>query len=131
MESLYAQGVSLHIVSGNIIDVIEIILGESVRFVDCIKANDFVFDENGNLAQIIGTKHEFIGKANYIKELCKLNGYNPDEVCFVGNGGNDEFVHLSGCKTVCINADDTDANNTNIWHKSLNVNNLTEIEKEL
>jgi FMN phosphatase YigB (HAD superfamily) len=56
----------------------------------------------------------------------------PEEICFVGNGDNDEYAHLSGCKTICINPEETDGNNKTLWHTTLNnVTNLTQLLDEI
>ena len=126
-KELNANGYKLHIISGNIVDVIEFVLGENAKYFDSINANDFVFDKNGMLTNIIGTKYDCEGKAKFIEEYIAKTGANPKELYFIGNGFNDEWAHLAGCKTICVNPDDTDETNATKWHKVLNISNLTEL----
>lgn len=131
IKSLYKKGVELHIVSGNIIYAIKKVLGENIKYFAGIKANEFVFDEQGNIINIVGTRHDFEGKADYINELCLAKGCSPKEICFVGNGGNDEFVYKSGCKTICVNPDDTKFEDREIWHKVIYTNEMLDILNEI
>ena len=126
-KKLKQQGFSLHIVSGNIFQVIKMVLGDNIEYFDSIVANEFLFDDEDNLAYIQGTKYDCEGKAEYVKEFCNKTSSNSQDMYFVGNGFNDEWVHMSGCKTICVNPDDTDKNNTTMWHKVLYIDNLTEL----
>jgi len=116
---LKSLGYSLHIVSGNVKFVIERVLGENVKYFDSINANRFDFDENGKLVFIKGTNYDFQGKAKFVNEFKETTGTSAKDICFVGNGGNDEWVHFSGCRTLCINPDDADVRNQTKWHKVL------------
>lgn len=70
--------------------------------------------------------------AKYINEFKAYTGIPSSELCFVGNGDNDEWAHLSGCKTICINPENTNANNIWKWHSSkIGVKNLNEILPEI
>lgn len=126
-------GFSLHIVSGNIKTVISQVLGNKIKYFDTINANQFEFDNNGRLTYIEGTNYDFIGKANFINEYKEKTGTPAKDIIFVGNGDNDEWAHLSGCKTLCINPDDeTDENNITKWHNVLhNVTDLRQILPEI
>ena len=126
-KSLKAKGFSLHIVSGNITYVIEKVLGQNIKYFDTIVANEMLFDVSGKLTYIRGTKYDCEGKAEYIKKICNMTNTLPKDTYFIGNGYNDEWAYLTGCNTVCINSDDADQTNTTKWHKSLSVNNLTEL----
>ncbi len=127
---LTSKGIELHIVSGNILDAIEAVLGDNIDYFLEIKANDFIFDENGKIKEIIGTKYDHEGKATYIKQLCEDKNYDPSEVVFVGNSMNDEWVYQSGARTICINPDETDIGNSTIWNKVIYTDNLMDIAKE-
>lgn len=116
-EILKKQGFEIFILSGNIVEVIEQVLGDNTKYLDAIMANIFVFDEKGNLQKIAGTSYDFEGKAKFIKEYKEKTFSNADDLYFVGNGGNDEWAHLSGCHTICINPDGTDANDSTKWHE--------------
>ena len=127
-EDLKKRGYSLHIISGNIIDVIEKVLGENVKYFDTINANDFSFDNKNNLTYIKGTNYDFEGKAKFINEFKEKTGAKAEDLYFIGNGNNDEWAHLSGCNTICINPDRAETDNKTKWHKTIeNVENLTDI----
>ena len=71
-KTLKEKGYSLHIISGNVIDVIEKSLGENVKYFDSINANDFCFDDNNRLTYINGTKYDCEGKAKFIQEYIRI-----------------------------------------------------------
>ncbi len=125
---LKEKGYSLHIISGNIVDVIEKVLDDNVKYFDSINANDFIFDNDGRLTYIKGTKYDCEGKAKFIEEYLQQTNASPNELYFVGNGFNDEWAHLSGCNTICINPEETEHTNSTKWHKVLDgVTNLQDI----
>lgn len=127
-KTLKENGYSLHIVSGNIIDVIKKVLGENVKYFDSINANDFYFNNNNELTYIKGTNYDFEGKAKFIEQYKETTGAIAKNLYFVGNGDNDEWAHLSGCHTICINPENTDHNNKIKWHKTIdNVNDLRDV----
>lgn len=122
------KGFELHIISGNVVNVIEKVLGENIKYFNSINANDFIFDDNGILTHIKGTKYDCEGKAKFIEEYIQSTNSKPEELYFVGNGFNDEWAHLSGCNTICINPDDTEFSNSTKWHIVIeNLKNLQEI----
>ena len=128
LVTLSQYGYNLHIVSGNILPVIKTVLGRRVDYFESINANNMLFDENGKLIKIKGTNYDFEGKAKLINEFKEKTNSKNDEIIFVGNGNNDEWAHLSGCKTICINPDETDFSDKTKWHLSLDsVSSLTEI----
>ena len=131
IKYLHAKGLELHIVSGNIVSVIENVLGNNKQFITAIKANEFLFDNNGNILQIVGTKYDHEGKATYVKELCEKKGYKPSEVLFIGNSMNDEWVYTSGARTLCVNPDKTKSENNRIWNKVIHTDNLMDLEREI
>jgi len=124
-KKLKENGHSLHVVSGSMTAVIRQVLGDNVKYFDSINGNEALFDEDGNMIGIKGTKYDFEGKARFVEELIAKTGIDKSDICFVGNGDNDEWVYKSGCKTLCINPEDTDTSNTTIWHKS--IDNLTDL----
>ena len=84
-KTLKENGYSLHIVSGNIIDVIEKVLGENVKYFDSINANDFYFNNNNELTYIKGTNYDFEGKAKFKPwgpfksiEIMEYEGFVPN-----------------------------------------------------
>ncbi len=128
LKELKNKNLSLHIVSGNFTDVIKHALGEKIALFDSINANNLEFDENNIISKIVGTNYDYEGKAKFIEEYCSKNNINPTDICFVGNGDNDQWAHLSGCKTICINPDTETVSNKSIWHNKIeNVKNLTEL----
>ena len=129
-KELKEKGYMLYIISGNVVDVIESVLGENVKYFTTINANDFIFDKNNLLTYIKGTEYDCDGKAKFIQEYIKKTNAKPNELYFVGNGFNDEWAYLSGCNTICINPEETDHTNSAKWHIVIdNVTNLTEILK--
>ena len=131
IKNLYNKDIAMHIVSGNIVEAIEKVLGDNAKYITAINANHLVFNKDGTLEKIIGTKYDFEGKATYIKELFDKKGYKKEEILFVGNSMNDEWVYQSGVKTLCVNPDDAQSDNTTVWNKTIHTDNLTEIEKEI
>lgn len=116
-SNLHDMGYSLHIISGSIDTVIKEVLGDNVKYFDSINGNQFLYDENNNVVGIKGTNYDFEGKAKFIKEFSIKNNISPTDICFVGNGDNDEWAHTSGCKTICINPEaETDSTNSTKWH---------------
>ena len=67
-KELRNRGYELFIISGNIIDVIECVLGDNKKYFNSINANDFVFDSNNKLTYIKGTEYDCEGKAKFIQE---------------------------------------------------------------
>ncbi len=131
IKYLHSSGIEIHIVSGNIVYAINRVLKENVQYISMIKANEFIFDKSGKITDIIGTKYDHEGKARYITELCQNKKIKPSEVLFIGNSANDEWVHLSGAKTICVNPDETDINNTKVWNKIVYTENLLDLIKEI
>lgn len=129
LETLKSCGYSLHIISGSIDSVIKHVLGDNAKYFDSISANSMQFDNNGYLTYIQGTNYDFEGKATFINEYKEKTGVPAENLTFVGNGDNDEWAHLSGCKTICINPENTDNTNTTMWHKS--ISDVTNISKLL
>ena len=132
IKTLKNNNISLHIISGNFVEVIEQIIGENTKYFDSINANRLDLNPDGTLKCIIGTNYDFEGKAQFILEYKEKHNLKPEEICFVGNGDNDEYAHLSGCKTICINPDKTDGTNKTLWHTTLNdVTNLNQLLNEI
>lgn len=129
IKTLKAQGLMLFILSGSIRQYIELVLGHELThcFTE-IKANRFVFDEQGMLDGIIGTPYDFEGKARFVSKIINDRGIDPADIIYVGNSFNDEFVYESGVETLCINPARTDFYNNKVWHNYLrDVRDLHEI----
>ena len=131
IKFLYSKGYELHIVSGSIVYVIEKVVGDNKKYFKDIKANEFVFDANGDIAEIIGTKYDNEGKAIYIKELCQKSGCAPSDILFIGNSSNDEWVYQSGARTLCVNPDNAKSEDSTIWNKVVYTDDLSDLEDEI
>lgn len=115
---LKQRGYHLYIISGGVDKVIYDKLGDLSKYFDGIYACKFEFDNNGILKHIEPTRYEEEGKKLFIDEYCKKTKTSPKEITFIGNGDNDEYVYLSGCKTICINpTKNTNHSNSTIWHQ--------------
>ena len=122
------RNIQIYIVSGSILYIVQRVLGDLVQYVDDIKANLFRFSSNGLLTEIIGTKYDFEGKADYIREIADSLRISTADILFIGNSYNDEFAYRSGAKTLCINPSKTNPANTTIWHERIdNCSNLQQI----
>lgn len=127
-QQLNEQDIKIYIVSGSIMLVIQSVLGNLNQYVDSIKANQLMFNEFGYLTQIIGTKYDFEGKADYILQIASELKISTKDILFIGNSRNDHFVYKSGARTLCINPRLTDMTDTMIWHDCIETcNDLTEI----
>ncbi len=129
--TLKENGYTLFIISGGVTAVINRELGHLSRYFNEIYANDFLFDADGKLTEIIPTPYDDHGKKVFIDECVKKYNVSPKDITFIGNGDNDEYVHLSGCHTICINPGKrTRHSNKDIWHNVIyDSNSLTDILK--
>lgn len=128
VDTLSKQNIKLNIVSGNFTEVIINVLKDKRKYFESINANNLIYDNNGYLTKIIGTNYDYEGKAKFIQEYATSHNISPQEICFIGNGNNDEWAYKSGCKTICINPDDTNHNDKNKWHKSItNIDNINDL----
>lgn len=126
---LKSKGIMLYILSGSIKQYIEIVLGAELShcFTE-IKANRFVFNAQGQLEGIIGTPYDFEGKARFVQKIIQEKKVSPQDIIYIGNSFNDEFVYTSGVETLCINPSNTDYYNSKVWHNYLrNVKSLKEV----
>lgn len=114
-DILTDNNIKIYIVSGSILFIIQSVLKGLCSKVDAIKANDFKFDKNGLLTRIIGTEYDFVGKSFFIKEIAKDLQISTSDILFIGNSYNDKYVHNTGAKTLCINPQNTDPTDINVW----------------
>ncbi len=123
--------IKIYIVSGSIYDVIKKVLGNSIyHYIDGIKANHFFYNDSGILLKIVGTKYDFEGKADYIREISAELHISTKDILFVGNSFNDRFAYISGAKTLCINPKETDPTDLVVWNNCIkDCRNLRDIEK--
>jgi phosphoserine phosphatase len=131
LKVLKEKGYELYIISGGVDKVIYNKLGSLTKYFTKIYACIFEFDHQDNLVKIIPTKYDEEGKKLFIEEYCKNTNTDPKTITFIGNGDNDEYVYLSGCKTICINpSDNTNHQDNKIWHKVIyNTTNMKDILK--
>ena len=127
---LKANGILLYILSGSIKQFIEAVLGKELSgcFTE-IKANRFMFNDQGMLEGIIGTPYDFAGKARFVNKIMQDKHVQPEEIIYIGNSFNDEFVYKTGVETLCINPRGTDFYNDKIWHNY--IRNLTSLKEVL
>lgn len=120
--------IKIYIVSGSILSVIQKSLNGLYRYVDDVKANDFIFSPCGTLTEIIGTAFDFEGKATYIMEIANKLRISTEDILFVGNSYNDKYAYISGARTLCINPKNTDPSEFSVWNDCIyDCNNLTQI----
>lgn len=122
--------VPVYICSGSIDIIIESVLGDLTDFFRKIVSNQFAYDATGTtLKAITGTKFDFEGKSKFIKNVATELGINTNDIIFIGNSNNDEFVIKSGAKTLVINPILTSGYDHKIWRyfAGNNVINLTEL----
>ena len=73
------------------------------------------YAENGQIYNILQTKHKGHNKNEYIEYIMKKYNLEPSEILFVGNAKNDEQAYKAGVETLCLNPDRTDHTNKTIW----------------
>ena len=131
LQELKKLGYKLYIISGGIDKIIYSKLSDLSVYFDGIYSCVFEFAKDGKLTRIIPTNYDDEGKKTFIDEYCNKYNVNPRDITFIGNGDNDEYVYLSGCKTICINpAKNTNHTNNEIWHKVIdNTSNMKDILK--
>ena len=127
-KELYNRGIKTFIVSGSIMTVIRTVIRPIYLYIDGIKANEFRYGADGLLEEIIGTKYDFKGKPNYIREIADELHISPADILFVGNSANDQFAYLSGARTLCINPTLTDITDSSVWNYCIQTcNDLADI----
>lgn len=126
---LNKKGVKLFIVSGSVDKLIHMVLGDKLySTLERIQANKMDFDNNGKLEKITSTRYDFEGKARYINGFLK-EGYTPNQIVYFGNSNNDEYVHSTGIKTICVNPAQTDPHSTDIWNDSIHTQSANDLLK--
>jgi HAD superfamily phosphoserine phosphatase-like hydrolase len=128
VNTLFNNGYQLHIVSGNVEIAIKNTLGEYAKYFTSINGNKMLFNNEGKLEKIVATKYDYLGKCTFVNEIINKNNINEKDILYIGNGANDEWVHLSGCNTLCINPYQTKSDDKTIWHNKIeNLTNLKQI----
>lgn len=128
---LEEKNVKIYIVSGSIFDVIKKVLGSSVHhYIDGIKANYFFYNDSGTLSKIVGTRYDFEGKADFLREIATELQISTKDILYVGNSFNDRFAYQSGARTLCINPKETDPTDLAVWNNYIKTcTDLKEIMK--
>ncbi len=126
LQELKQNGYSLFIVSGSIKQIIKSCLKDNINYFSGVYANEFVYDSNGLIQNINSTRFDFDGKKRFV-ELLIQNGIKPENITFVGNSYNDEKVGETGVKTICINPEETDHTDRNIWKNVVHSSTISKI----
>ena len=129
LKELVNAGINLYICSGSINYVINRVLGTNNEYFEEIKSNKFRFNKDDFLTDIIGTKYDFEGKSDYLKQIAVENDIQPYEILFIGNSLNDEWAHQSGALTLCVNPRLTNPEQDIQWSYSIRtMKNLKQIK---
>ena len=128
LKELKKDGYDLRILSGGIDFVIKTLLNDNIKYFSDIRCNNFIFDRDGYLTNIIDTDSDEEGKGRYVANLIKETNCNPKDIIFIGNGHNDRFVSSTGCITICINPNGTNHLDKSIWSLYIeNTDNLLDV----
>jgi phosphoserine phosphatase len=104
IERIYEQGIPMYILSGSIWDVVNSVIGDFKKYFQGIWANNFAYTDDGIIENIFGTRYDFEGKAEFVKNRASELKIPTAQILFVGNSDNDEKVkELSGAKTLLVN----------------------------
>jgi phosphoserine phosphatase len=125
---LKQRRIKLYLLSGSIKQAIRESLGELTELFEDISANDIFFGRDGVISEIRGTKYDFWGKADFLRDVINENHLLPLEVLFVGNSYNDEWASQSGVRTLCVNPRFTNPDICDHWMYCIRrMDSLTEI----
>ena len=115
LKSLYLAGIKVIILSGGIKNIIEYALGDNLKYIYKIEAQELIFDKDDIVEGVTVLDHFIEDKSQYMTIVLKQLNLKPEEVVFFGNSKNDEDVYKTGVKTICLNPDSADFNNRKIW----------------
>jgi len=129
MEELQRLSIPTYLVSGSIWDVIAAVLGDRTRYFRRIEANTFGYiGPDKRLGTISGTKFDFQGKGDFVREVAKELHVRTSDVLFVGDDINDVHVKTVGARTLLVNPHQTSAADESAWDKCLpHMHSLLEI----
>ena len=119
IKELKRRKIRIYIVSGSILSIIKEVLKDTKDDFKDVMANKFEFSPDGLLTKIEGTKFDFKGKAEYIKEAAADLKISTKDILFVGNDRNDKWAYESGAETLCINPRYTDVSDPKVWNNSI------------
>jgi HAD superfamily phosphoserine phosphatase-like hydrolase len=126
--TLESRDIGLYIVSGSIKYLILKTLGALHEKFEEIRANDMVFDENGQLKKIKATLYDFDGKAKFLRRVARDSGVPASQILFVGNSSNDLHAHSAGVQTLVVNPRFVDPNDRTVWTNQIRkLTNLQQI----
>ncbi len=74
IQTIDKQKIPMYVVSGSIWDVIITALGDHSRIFKKIRANIFLYANDGTILDIVGTKYDFEGKGKFVIEVAKELG---------------------------------------------------------
>ncbi|HEX8091175.1 MAG TPA: HAD family hydrolase [Blastocatellia bacterium] len=104
IQRINQSGIPMYIVSGSIWDVLISTIGKFATYFKRIEANVFSYTPDDVIANIVGTRYDFEGKAEFVKKVAKGLCISTSQILFVGNSSNDAMVKtLSGAKTMLVN----------------------------
>ena len=115
LKSLYLAGIKVIILSGGIKNIIEYALGDNLKYIYKIEAQELIFDKDNIVEGVTVLDHFIEDKSQYMAIVLKQLNLKPEEVVFFGNSKNDEDVYKTGVKTICLNPDSADFDNRKIW----------------
>jgi len=104
IATLKNLNIKLFIISGGIDVFLEEKIPDWRELFDHAFINQFSFNNDGLFQRIKSTPYDFEGKWTCIEELCRENGWDSDQVVFVGDGFNDEYVLGRVGKAIGFNA---------------------------
>lgn len=92
IRALKEGGIRTAIISGGMDSMLEDLIPNHAELFDDVFINRLKFDTHGNFMDIVPTEHDFHGKFDAIKLLCKKYGLAHSEALFVGDGFHDEAL---------------------------------------
>jgi phosphoserine phosphatase len=120
MEELQRLSVPAYLVSGSIWDVIVAVLGDRTKYFQRIEANTFGYiGPDKQLGAITGTKFDFEGKGDFVRDVAKELHVRTSNILFVGNDINDVHVKTVGARTLLVNPHQTSPADDSAWDKYL------------
>lgn len=117
MEEIKRLGIPTYIVSGSIWDVITTVLGDRAQHFKRIEANTFGYKPDMTLGTITGTRFDFEGKGEFVKEVARKLKVPASDILFVGNDINDIYVKATGARALLVNPQLTSPADKSAWDK--------------
>ncbi len=101
LTTLKERGHKLAIVSGSLDVVVDRLFGQ-MEF-DHILLNRLLFDGEGRISGGVATPYDLEGKADGLRELCRLEGIVPEQAAFVGDNFNDLWIARAAGYSIAFN----------------------------